>query len=364
MKKLLVLLTALCMVMSLAACGGGGSSSSTADTSSKPAEATDDAEPAPTTASGDLVMYSTMTENDLNVLLGLLEDKYPDLNIEVVNGNAGELTARIEAEKNNPQGDMMWGGLDSMTGDQYTELFEHWLSDYEDDLPAEYKSNNGFLNYDHLSTVALCVNTKLEEELGMEIKGYADLLDPKLSGKVLLADPASSSSAWNNICNIMSVYGNNSEESWTYIENLLKNNLVIASSSSACFKSVESGEYVVGLTYEDGIAALMKSGAENIKMVYPEEGVSASVFGTAVIQNAKNADNAKAVINYIMSAEGQVAIGEGLGTIRMTTPETINSEYLPTSDSIKWVTRDVEWIIANTEDVLEKWTDLYTTYGV
>lgn len=59
-------------------------------------------------------------------------------------------------------------------------------------------------------------------------------------------------------------------------------------SSSVAFKSVETGEYVVGMTYEDGVAALLKSGAKNIKLVYPEEGTSASALGCAVIKGAKN----------------------------------------------------------------------------
>ena len=41
-------------------------------------------------------------------------------------------------------------------------------------------------------------------------------------------------------------------------------NLVIAGSSSACFKSVQQGEYVVGLTYEDGAITLVKDGATNV----------------------------------------------------------------------------------------------------
>ena len=355
MKKVIAFSTALCMLASLAGCGGNAAPASSAAA----AESTAQSE-AGQTASGDLVLYSTMTENDLNVLLGLLEKKFPDLNVEVVNGTAGELTARIDAEKNNPQGDMMWGGLDASDGDHYTDLFEHWLSDYESTVPEEYKSPNGFYNMDHLSTAAFCVNSKLEKDLGLEIDSYEDLLDPKLSGKVLLADPTSSSSAWNNLSNIMSVYGNDSKESWDYIEKILKNKLVIASSSSACFKSVESGEYVVGMTYEDGIAALMKSGAQNIKLVYPKEGTSASVFGTTVFKGAPHAENAKAVINYIMSPEGQKALGEGLGTLRMTTPETIESKYLPATESIKWVKRDTKWLTENKEQILEHWTNLYT----
>src|SRR5699024_10583097 len=113
--------------------------------------------------------------------------------------------------------------------------------------------------------------------------GYEDLLDPALSGRILMADPTSSSSAWNNLSNIMAVYGYDTDETWDYLRNLLENDLIIASSSSAPFASVADGEYAVGMTYEDGIAPLIESGADNIRLVYPEEGTSASAFSTAVI---------------------------------------------------------------------------------
>src|SRR5690606_7323304 len=154
----------------------------------------------------DLVLYSTMTENDLNALSSMLEAEFPGIYIEVVSGNAGELTTRIQSESGNPQGDMMWGGLDTADGDKHSEIFEHWLSDYEDEVLPEYKSPNGFYNVDHLSSVAFAVNPELEKELGIEIKGYADLLNPVLKGRILMADPTSSSSAWNNVSNIMAVF--------------------------------------------------------------------------------------------------------------------------------------------------------------
>lgn len=59
----------------------------------------------------------------------------------------------------------------------------------------------------------------------------------------------------------MSAYGNDSKESWGYIKKILKDKLIIASSPSVRFKSVESDEYVVGVTCEDGVATLMKLGA-------------------------------------------------------------------------------------------------------
>ncbi|WP_420111688.1 extracellular solute-binding protein [Pseudactinotalea sp.] len=310
-----------------------------------------------------LVLYSSMTDNDLNVFIDIVGAEFPDIDIEIVNGSAGELTTRIQSESGNPQGDMMWGGLDTADGDRYTDVFEHWLSDHEDELLPEYRSPNGFYNVDHLSTVAFAVNTDIEAELGLEINGYEDLLDPRLNGRIAMADPTSSSSAWNNISNIMAVYGYDTDESWDYIEALLDNGLVIVSSSSIPFASTEDGEYAVGLTYEDGIAALLKSGASHIRLVYPEEGTSASAFGTAVIEGAPNADLAKQVINYLMSPDGQAAYAEGSGTVRMTTSADYTLEFLPSYDEVTWVNRDVEWLTENRESVVDQWTELYTRSG-
>jgi len=341
--KLMAVAGAATLTASLAACGGPAPSDGTSNSQT-----------------GTLVLYSSMTDNDLNVLTDLLGERFPGIKVEIVNGSAGELTTRIQSEAGNPQGDMMWGGLDMSDGDKYTSVFEHWLSDYEKDVQPAYKSPNGFYNMDHLSTVAFCVNKNLEAQLGLSIKGYADLLDPKLKGKILMPDPTSSSSAWNNLSNIMAVFGNDSDQSWEYIRNLLGNGLVIASSSSAAFNTVEEGEYVVGMTYEDGIASLKKSGGQNCQLVYPAEGTSASAFGTAVIKGAPHADLAKQVIDYIMSPTGQVALGEALGTLRMTTTSPVNSQYLPPTDTITWVTRDVKWLAEHRSAIIDKWIQAYT----
>ncbi|HHT41887.1 MAG TPA: extracellular solute-binding protein [Firmicutes bacterium] len=310
--------------------------------------------------SSDLVLYSSMTDNDLNNLVSLFNKKYPNIRIEIVNGSAGELTARIRAEKNNPQGDVMWGGLSNSDGAMYDDLFEHYLSPYEDEIYPAYRSNNGFYNLDHLSTIVFCVNTDLEKELGMNITSYKDLLDPRLKGKIVMPDPNSSSSAWNHVCNIFAVFGNDTKEAWDFMEGLLRNDVVISTSSSVAFKSVHSGEYVVGLSYEDGASTLLKSGATNIKIVYPEEGASASAFGVAVIKGAKNAEAAKLMVDYLMSPEGQSELGTALGTLRFTNSKAkYDTPYLPATEEITWAERDVDWLIENKDAVLRKWNDLY-----
>ena len=52
--------------------------------------------------SGPLVLYSSMTDNDIDNLIEAFNEVYPNVEVEVVNGSAGELAARIRAEKDNP----------------------------------------------------------------------------------------------------------------------------------------------------------------------------------------------------------------------------------------------------------------------
>ena len=272
MKKIVALALALCMVFAIVAVS---------------ASAEEDI--------GDtLVLYSTMTEKDLEALIDGFAEVYPDCEIEVVSGTIGETTSRIAAEADNPQGDVTWGGLADSDGMQYADLFEEWVSDESANAIEGYSTPNGIYSMDHLSTIVFAINTDLEKELGLDIRSYADLLDPKLEGKIIFSNPNSSSAAWNNLCNIMSVFGPNTDEAWDYIGKLMKN-LVISDSSSNCFKLVEQGEYVVGLTYEDGAIKLIQQGADEL----PGDIIQFLFFGSQLLERDQKRVAPAFVVTYL-----------------------------------------------------------------
>ena len=336
MKKIVALLLALLMVFALVACGGGKE------------------------ASGQVQLYSTMTEADLEALISCFNEKYPNIEVIVTNGSAGELTTRMRGEIGNPQADVMWGGLADSDGDAYAEIFEAWVSEHDAENMPGYTSPNGLYSMDHLSTVVFVVNEELEAQLGLNIQSYEDLLDPALQGKIATADPNSSSSAWNNLSNILSVYGD-TDEGWAYIEQLMPN-LVILGSSSGVFKNTQAGEYVVGLTYEDGAVGLVRDGATNIRLQYPTNGTSASCFGTALIKGGPNPENAKVFIDFICSAEGQTALAAYQeGTLRYTNAgyQVPENAWLKPSSEITWVVRDVKYLTENKPAILDHWNALW-----
>lgn len=337
MKKILALALTLCMLMALCTVF---------------ASAEEDI--------GDtLVLYSSMTDSDLEAVITCFNEVYPDCEIEVVSGSAGEFTSRITAEAGNPQADVTWGGLADSDGDKYADIFEAWVSDFNDETMEGYSTPNGIYSMDHLSTICFCVNTELEKELGIEIRSYEDLLNPALKGKIVISDPCSSSAAWNNLCNIFSVYGIDTEEAWAYIDALLEN-MVVVEKSSVCFKAVYDGEYVVGLTYEDGAVTLNKDGSEITEVRYPTNGTSASAFGMAVVKGAPHEAAAKAFVNFVCSAEGQTALAAYQeGSLRYTNANytTPENAWLEASENMTWVKRDVPKLTEMKDQLLATWSE-------
>jgi len=312
-------------------------------------------------AGGEVQLYSSMTEADLDALITCFNEVYPDIEVIVTNGSAGELTTRITGEAGNPQGDLVWGGMADSDGQAYADIFEAWISEYDAQNMPGYTTPNGLYSMDHLSTVTFVINEELEAELGLKIESYEDLLDPKLKGMIATADPNSSSSAWNNLSNIFAVYGNDTEEAWAYIEKLMPN-LVILGSSSGVFKNTQAGEYVVGLTYEDGAVGLIRDGATNIRLQYPTNGTSASAFGCALVKGGPNPENAKKMIDFICSAEGQTALAAyQQGTLRYTNAGYVVPEnaWLKPSTEIVWANRDVPYLTAHKGEILDKWNALW-----
>ena len=349
-KVLLVSLLAICLF---------GCSSNTA-TEEKPAEEET------TVGGGNLVIYSPNSDA-LIAATDAFAAKY-GVTVEVVSAGTGECLERIVAEKDNPQGDVIYGGMNyaNSFNPDYVPLFEPYTAAGDDKLPEAYRNFNGITTHYCLDgSAALLVNIEEYEKLGLKIddfKGYENLLAPELKGKIAMGDPANSSSAWAELTNMLLVKGNApyDDAAWEWVGKFIKNlNGVQLSSSSAIYKGVVEGEYVVGVSYEDPCVGLLVDGATNVKLVYPEEGAVWLPAGAAIIKNCPNMDNAKLFMDWLISDEGQNEIAKT--TARPVNPNIPNTakEMTPFSQ-IKVVYEDMELCGTNKKAWQAKWTEMFT----
>ncbi len=338
MKKLLTVLLAAMMVLSMTACG------------TKEEE------------EQHLVIYSPNSDKLIEVAEKFGEET--GITVEVVSLGTGECLERIVAETENPQADVLYGGVNYANAFKYADYFEQYTAEGDDKLPEAYQNTNGVATHYCLDgSAALLINLDVFAELNLnpdDFTGYSDLLWPELAGKIAMGDPAASSSAWAELTNMLLVMGNEpyDDAAWDWVNQFIGQLNGILSSSSAIYKGVANGEYAVGVSYEDPCVSLLVDGATNLKIVYPEEGAVWLPAGAAIIKNAPNMENAKKFLDWLISDDGQNAIAET--TARPVNTSIVNTaeEMIPFSE-INVAYEDMALCGDNKTAWQTKWTELY-----
>ena len=321
----------------------------------------------PALAEGKLVVYSPNPDEEIENFLNTFAEKY-DVEVDLQPMGTGECFTRLDGEKANPQADVMFGGVELSWTHDYPDLFEEYVANGNDKLPEEYQNPDGMTTYYILGgSCVMIVNDALEEELGLHITSYADLLDPALKGQIASADPAASSSAFAHLSNILLAMGDGdenpyeSEKAWDYVAQLIDQlDGSLTSGSSAVYKGVANEEYVVGLSYEIGVAGFIANGATGVHTVYPTEGVCWTPVGSAIVKGAANMDNAKLFMDWLISDECQTIMATKTVCRGVRTDLFQPTDFMPAFDTLNLKEEDSEYTTFNKQTILDHWTELWT----
>ena len=314
--------------------------------------------------SGELILYTTVSQAHYDIAIAKFNELYPNIKVYYTYGGAGDCKARIQAEASNPQADAMFGGLQYADLAAYGDYFETYVSVNDYKMQEGYHNTSGKLSFHDIQIPCLVVNDALEAELGIKVTGWNSLLNPALYGKVVMANPTSSSSAWNNLQCLLTDFGGwESEEAWNYIAKLMQNGLVVVSSSSVPGKSTLAGEYVVGLSYEPAIVKLLDAGTTGGHMVFWEEGTTSIGFASAIIKGAKNLENAKLFMDFLQSDEGQQSYLDAAARPATTTKLEGGSPTMVDLSTINVKVADTESLAKNNAAIKEKWNEYWAKYG-
>lgn len=365
MKKWTALLLACATMLSLAACGGnsgnngGGAGSQTPSGPAASTPTTPDnsgsGEKAPADYTGTLVVYSPHDTDPLNAGVAMFEKAYPNVTVEVVADGTGNLLNRIAAESAAPMADILWGGgADSLAA--YKQYFQPYKPSCIDLLdPTLYDPDYLWIGESPLPMVFL-VNTDLVSEADTP-QTWKDLADPKWAGKIAFADPASSGSAFTQLCTILMDYGKADDdyaEGWALVQSMIKN-LVIQSGSSGAHKNVDSGEYPIGITLEKAAVQYDTSDAGHLKIVYPTDGTSAVPDGVAIVKGCPNQELAELFVEYVLSAECQTAQNKDFG--RRPIRSDVTPEGLMGLNEFAIMSYNFDYAANNKAHIVEKWQD-------
>lgn len=310
----------------------------------------------------DLVIYSARNERLNNVVIPAFEAE-TGLTVEMITGSTGEVNQRIKAEVESGAVtvDIHWAADETMLSAN-RDLFQVYVSSENDAMiPLFQNDGTNVFNPAFAEPNVLIVNTEKLDGLGITVEGYADLLQPELKGKIIAADPANSSSAFQSLIGMLYGMGNGdpmSDEAWNFIDEFLVNlDGKVASSSSQVYNGVASGEYCVGLSYEDPCVELQAAGEYPVKVVYAKEGTIFSGQSIQIVKDAPHLEAAQKFVDYVLSEKVQTAVAAELNLRPLRSGIPVNDKMIPNEDIKLFDTYSAAYIAENKPEIVNTYLE-------
>lgn len=241
-------------------------------------------------------MYSCYVEAEVAGLVELFE-KETGIEVNYVRLSAGEMQARVGAEKDNPQVAMIFGmGNDLAMAMDEEGLLDPFTPENIDVIYPEYIDPKGV--YIPLHTIVTCFGSNADwlEENGLEAPtSWEELLSDAYKGEISFAHPATSGAAYTILSSTLQRLGE--EDGFAYLKELDKNVTVYTKAGAAPFTSAGLGECGVAIGYSDNAQTVVDQGYPLV-VSYPAEGTGYGVTCAAMVKGGP-ADEVEAAHKFI-----------------------------------------------------------------
>ncbi len=291
-----------------------------------------------------MVIYASHPTKLVDYFVNKFKEKYGSIEVDLITGGTGELLGRVQAEKNRPQGDIMFGG-GSFTGGSAPELFLPYKSPALDGISPAFLDPKGYNAPFDAFTMVIVYNKNLVNENELPQR-WSDLTDPKWKGRVVHANPAKSSSAYAAMVTWLGIGG------WDLVEALAKNQIIV-NSSSIPFTQVGQGENAIGITYEEGAFKWIPSG--NVGIVYPKDGMALLPGGLFLIRNSPNPVNARLFADFVLDHPQQSDLATEFLGRRPTHKNVKLNPAMVRVDELTLMDYPMEDAISKKKEFLAKW---------
>jgi iron(III) transport system substrate-binding protein len=214
--------------------------------------------------------------------------------------------------------------------------------------PAEVRDPDGMYVATRYTLMPIGYNTNLVKPEDAP-KSFADLLDPKWSGKIVKAHPGYSGGIVTSTFQTARVLG------WEYFQKLGKQKVMQIQSSTEPPKKLALGERAVAADGLEYMHLTLQDGGAPIAIVYPTEGTPVIPGCSAIAKNAPHPNAAKLFMSFMASRDTQQFLADAAGLRSYHPDVTLKAGRVPLSQ-IKTMAPDAEAQEKATEDIKQKYT--------
>lgn len=312
-----------------------------------------------TAIAADLTVYTALEADLLPTYKESFEAANPDISIQWVRDSTGIITAKLLAEKDNPQADVVLGtAATSLLLLKSEGMLEPYAPAGLDQLDPRFvdKDEPPFWVGTNAWAAALCVNTIELENQGLAMPAsWADLTKPEYAGAIVMPNPASSGTGFLDVSSWLQLMGE--EEGWAFMDALHQNIAAYTHSGSKPCTMAAGGEYPIGVSFAFRAARLIDQGAP-LAVVIPEEGIGWDMEASAIVNTTDEIDAAEALIDWSVSDEAMAIYAENYAILANQKLEQ-PVDNLPDGIRDAIIENDFEWAANNRARILDEWQARY-----
>ncbi|MBL8709294.1 MAG: putative 2-aminoethylphosphonate ABC transporter substrate-binding protein [Rhodospirillaceae bacterium] len=309
-----------------------------------------------------LKVYTAIEEEQMPPYKEAFEAANPGIKIEWQRDSTGVVTARLLAEKENRQADVVWGLAASslMVLDQ-----EGMLESYKpvgfDQIKDDFKDRRTgwptWVGMDAWAS-AICFNTAEAEKLGLpKPTSWKDLLDPVYQGHIVMPNPGSSGTGFLSVAAWLQMFGETG--GWQFMDGLHANMNTYTHSGSKPCKAAGAGEYPIGISFSYPGVKLINDGAP-LEVILPTEGIGWEMEATAIMKGTDKLEAAQKLADFAASAEANKLYNQSYQVLarKDVTPE-LPENYPANEADLLLSPNNFEWAAGNRQAILDEWQKRY-----
>ena len=233
---------------------------------------------------------------------------------------------------------------------------EGWLAPYVPEdvaghYPPEHKDPDGMFATWRAWFSVIGYNTNLVKPEDAP-KSFADLLDPKWTGKIVKAHPGYSGTI------LTATYEISRDLGWAYLEKLAKQRVMQVQSSADPPKKLALGERAIMADGNEYNLFQLKEAGQPVEIVYPTEGAPLITGPNGVFKDAPNPNAARLLQSWMFTLEAQQLMSD-VGGLRSIHPLVKEKAGRKPFREIKAMKDDPVAVEAKSDEIKAKYTQYF-----
>jgi iron(III) transport system substrate-binding protein len=310
-----------------------------------------------------LTVYTALETDQIKAYENGFNKANPTIELKWVRDSTGVITAKLLAEKANPQADVVMGvAASSLALLDSNGMLEPYAPINLDGIMVQYRDKKNPPAWWGMDVwgATVCFNTVEAQKKNIpKPETWKDLTKPVYKGQIVMPNPASSGTGYFDVTAWLTLWGDDNGKGggWKYMDALHENVAQYTHSGSKPCNMAASGEYVLGISFEYRANTNKAKGAP-IDLVFPKEGLGWDLEAFGIMKGTKKLDAAKKLADWASSKDAMKLYGKNFAiTAQPGVAEPLAN--VPKDYEARLVKMDFKTAADNRERVLAEWTKRY-----